>query len=192
MPRSYRALISVPIAADDDDEAEDQAAEFAMSLLHPGSDVIAGHVELVTETRGFLDPKRVVMEDPGLWDQLAVSRDLLTRPYEQDFENTPFSNAEQAQISNQIRQIKTYIEVTYELTGEQIARIDARLDHADQASRRMGRKDWLVMFGGAVSSLILADLITPQIAQHIIVLTIHGLGHIFGIVGGPPYLSPGG
>jgi DNA-directed RNA polymerase specialized sigma24 family protein len=37
----------------------------------------------------------------------------------------------------------------FELTREQYAAIDQRLDHAEQASKRLGRRDWLTLaYGG--------------------------------------------
>ena len=64
------------------------------------------------------------------------------------------------------------------------------MEHAEEASRRIGRKDWITLFNGAVLSLIFTDTITPDTAQHIILMTINGLGHLFGI-GGPLHLPPG-
>ena len=70
-----------------------------------------------------------------------------------------------------------------------MSRIEARLDEAEEASRRIGRKDWLMAFNGAVFSLILTDLLPAQAAEHILVMTLAGLGHLFGI-GSPPQLLP--
>jgi len=71
MPRYYRALISMPIAAENDNDADKQASAHADSLLHSGSTTIGGHLELLTEvSHGSLKPKRVVHEDPGFPDQL--------------------------------------------------------------------------------------------------------------------------
>lgn len=47
----------------------------------------------------------------------------------------------------------------------------------------MGRKDWGLLFGGAVFSLILADVIPPAVAGHILMMIEHGIGHLFS---GPP------
>jgi hypothetical protein len=41
------------------------------------------------------------------------------------------------------------------------------------------------MFNGTVLGMMVNDTITPQVAQHIFVLIVHGLGHFFGY-GGPP------
>lgn len=107
MPKSYRAMISVPIAAEDDDQAEHVAYEFARSLWWPGSNTIAGHLELLTETQDFsLEPKRVVVEDHWFRRQLGRTGKFLTELYERDIGNTLFTNSEQARISAQLKQIK--------------------------------------------------------------------------------------
>lgn len=128
---------------------------------------------------------------PDLWEELNQGKNFFSSQDRKDAENTPFTDAEQASISAHIKQIKDYIKATHQLTSEQISHVEARLDQAEGASRRMGRKDWLVLFNGAIFSLILTDLITPQTAQHIILMTVHGLSHLFGI-GGPPHLLAGG
>jgi hypothetical protein len=143
----------------------------------------------IREIKKFIQESERYAATPDLWDELYRAKDYLMRQSER-FENTPLTNVERTSISVQIEQVKAYIITTHELTSEQISRIDARLDHADEASRRMGRKDWLVLFNGAVFSLILTDLITPQTAQHVILMTIYGLSHLFGI-GGPPQLPFG-
>jgi hypothetical protein len=97
-----------------------------------------------------------------------------------DSANTPFTSDEQAAISAQLKEIAESIKKTYELTAEQSAKLDEKFDEAEKASRRMGRKDWGLLFGGAVFSLILADVITPGIAGHILMMIEHGMGHLFG------------
>jgi hypothetical protein len=70
MAKKYRAFISMPIAADTDNEALDLAGRYANSLLHPGSTTIGGHVELLTEVEGKYMPTRVVFEDVDFRDQI--------------------------------------------------------------------------------------------------------------------------
>jgi hypothetical protein len=123
--------------------------------------------------------------NPDFWAELDRSKKFLTAKYE----NSPFSESEQAEISGQIQQLKAYIKATYELTAEQIAEVDEKLDQAEQASRHIGRKDWLMLFNGAVFSLILTDVMPAQAAQNILVMTLQGLGHLFGI-GGPVLQLP--
>lgn len=142
--------------------------------------------------KNVLEEQERYRKTPDLWDGLHESKEFLGGQHEQAFENSPFTDAEQAQISEQIQQIKAYIENTYELASEQMSHVEARLDEAEQASRRMGRKDWLLLFNGAVFSLILSDLIPPQAAQHVLLMALHGLGHLFGMGGPPPHLPPAG
>jgi hypothetical protein len=70
---SYRALISMPIEAANDDDAEEIAVRHANSLLHPGSKVIGGHVELLIQVAdgGGLSPRRIVVEEAGFLTQLT-------------------------------------------------------------------------------------------------------------------------
>jgi hypothetical protein len=127
-------------------------------------------------------------ETPDLWTEFRHSQ----QAFSASFENTPFTEVERQQVSVHIQQIKTYITTTYELSADQRSEVNERLDQIDEASRRLGRKDWLMAFTGAVFSLVLSDLIPQQAAQHILTLTLHGLGHLFGFGGTPPHLPPAG
>jgi len=156
-------------------------------------DTVLSEVQKWTSKVGDLARETEQYEStPDLWEELNRSKHFFTSQTEQSTENAPFTGAEQADISAHIKQIKDYINATHELTSEQVSHVEARLDQAEQASRRLGRKDWLMTFNGAVFSLILTDLITPQTAQHVIMMTIHGLSHLFGIGGPPPHLPSGG
>jgi hypothetical protein len=124
-------------------------------------------------------------ETPDLWAEFERGRQLFSAPSE----NTLFTEAERELISVQIQQIKVFITNTYELSSDQLLEVNKRLDELAEASGRLGRKDWLMAFTGAVFSLVLSDLIPPQAAQHILMLALHGLGHLFGL-GGPPWPLP--
>jgi hypothetical protein len=86
----------------------------------------------------------------------------------------------------QLQVIKRSVAEKFELTNEQIAHIDERLDEAAEASKRMGRKDWLLLFGGTVFNLIVTDTVTPGVAGHIFTMVVQGIAHLFG--GGPPQI----
>lgn len=47
----------------------------------------------------------------------------------------------------------------------------------------MGRKDWLLLFSGTIFTLIVTDIVTPGVAEHIFTMVIQGIAHLFG---GPP------
>ena len=105
---------------------------------------------------------------PDLWTELQRAKEALTSGEAGALQNTPFTPAEQAEVSNQLREIKASLKENSELTTEQISRIEDRLDEAEKASRRLGRKDWLLLFSGTIFTLIVTDCLTPDVAQHIL------------------------
>jgi hypothetical protein len=83
-------------------------------------------------------------------------------------ENTPFTPAERAEIVNQLRAIRDSVRKNYRLSAEQLEAIDKRLEEAEEASKRLGRKDWKSMFYGIVFGLMVNDAISSDVAQHIL------------------------
>jgi hypothetical protein len=124
---------------------------------------------------------------PDLWKMLRQGKDFLFS--REDTDNTPFTDSEQHQISGQLTQVEEYIKATHQLTAAQLTRLENTIHHVEEASRRIGRKDWILLFNGAVFSLILTDLVTPQTAQHVLLITVHALGQLFGH-GMPPLPPP--
>jgi hypothetical protein len=103
--------------------------------------------------------------------------------------NIPFTNAEQAAISAQLNEVKSYLKESLSLTREQFAEVEARINEAEAASRRLGRKDWLLLFIGTTTTLYVTGMVPPTVVQHITAMVLQGLGHLFGIGGGPPPLA---
>jgi hypothetical protein len=128
--------------------------------------------------QAWANAAREYVDTPDLWAQIH-SPDFLASPTYEESENSAFTADEQTAISAQLREIKNYLKEEGSLSEEQMARVQARLDETEEASRRIGRKDWVLLFSGAIFSLIITDLITPEVAQHILMLTFHGLGHLF-------------
>lgn len=118
---------------------------------------------------------------PDLWSELIKNEEFLAGTRYDDLGNSPFSTVEQREISNQLQGIKEYVKKAYTLSDEQMRRIEERLDEAEDASRRIGRKDWLLLFSGTIFTLIVSDLVTPDVAQHIFTMTLHGLSQLFGV-----------
>lgn len=128
------------------------------------------------------------MSDEALPDLWALGFDPATvavavAPLESD-DNRPFTAGERAEIASQIREIKQSLKENFELTGEQLERVETRLDEAVEASHRLGRKDWLLLFMGTAASLAASQLIPPDAFPHMVATVIHGLAHMFG-TGGP-------
>lgn len=130
------------------------------------------------------------VDTPDLWE-ISRSGDKIPGDLTPHSANTPFTEDEQGVISTQLKIIAESIKKTYELTAEQSAKLDEKFEEAEKASRRMGRKDWGLLFGGALLSLILCDAITPGIMGHILMMTGHGIGHLFGSPAAGGILSAG-
>jgi hypothetical protein len=126
---------------------------------------------------------------PDLWEEMFAQRELLAEASSERLENTPFTTAEQTTISAQLNEIKSYVKENLSLTREQFAEVEARIDEAEAASRRVGRKDWLLLFLGTTVQLYVTAMVPATTVQHITALVLQGLGHLFGIGGGPPPIA---
>jgi len=132
-----------------------------------------------------------VTEAPDYWEEMKRGQALITDIQDdQDSENTPFTEDEQDEIAARLEDIKKNLTDRFELSNEQTERVEEKLDEAAQASKRMGRKDWLMLFGGTIFNLIVTDTVTPIVAQHIFTVTIHGLIHLFTGGSVPPQIPP--
>jgi hypothetical protein len=130
------------------------------------------------------------LDTPDLWAELKREREILTGTRYEAAENTPFTPAEQAEIAKQLGEIKEYVKKTYSLSSQQMSGIEARIDEASEAARRIGRKDWLLLFYGVMFSVIVTQLLPPEAVQQILAMALHGLDHLFSFGGTPPQLPP--
>ena len=133
----------------------------------------------------WLKEIRLTVGVADYWDEMKHKRQLLAE-VQAGSDNTPFALAEQRQIAAQLQEIRKQVKEQFELTGGQIARLDERLDEAAKASERMGRKDWLLLFAGTILSLILTDILTPAVAEHVFTAVLTALAHLFTGSGGEP------
>ena len=85
---------------------------------------------------------------PDLWEELRRGKEFLADIQYDNAGNTPFGQDEQAEIAQFLREIKQSVQLTYSLTNEQMEHLDARFDGVEEASRRLGRKDWLLLLSG--------------------------------------------
>jgi hypothetical protein len=126
---------------------------------------------------GREEPDPPELEEPDLWE-LNVDPGQLKAVYEAG-NNQRFTASEHAEIASQLRAIKESLKQNFDLSAEQMDRIEARLDEAQEASLRLDRKDWMMLFLGGIFALILTDIITPDIAGHIVRMVVDSLSHLF-------------
>lgn len=82
------------------------------------------------------------------------------------------------------------MKATSSLTSEQTLLVEAWFNEAEAATRRLGRKDWLLLFLGVVLSSAVAGLVPPDAVDHLLTMVSHALGHLFGGAGGSTQLPP--
>jgi hypothetical protein len=129
------------------------------------------------------------IKEPDLWYEAEAAKEIFATANEEP-DNTPFTHEEQTDISVQLTAISKSIRELYALSDEKMSQISARLDEAEKASRRMGRKDWLLLFSGTILTLIVTDIVTPDVAHHIFTMAMQGLGHLFQGGPNPPRSLP--
>ena len=120
------------------------------------------------------------MKVPDLWAELRREKKFLSGDEYDSANNAPFSAAEQSRIGGQLREIKDYLADRYPLSDEEISEVEVRLDEVAAAARRVGRKDWLLMFYGVMFTLIVTALLPPDTVQRMMAVVSHGLGDLFG------------
>jgi hypothetical protein len=144
----------------------------------------------VLEKLGYwADEVKYVNDTPDFWEELKRAPEILAAVQQPDASNAPFTPDEQAEIANRLDEIKQLVREQFELTDEQVAAIDQRLDDAGEASKRLGRKDWLMAFYGGVISTVITDAVPSGVIQTVLTTVVHGIAHIFGIGGPPPIIS---
>lgn len=137
----------------------------------------------------WLDEIRETVGVPDFWEELKRGRQLVAE-IQQESGNSPFTDDERRQIVAQLQAIKTQVKEQFKLTAEQLAEVNEKLDEVAEASKRMGRKDWLIYFLGTITALIIAATVTSGMGDHIFTTVIQAIAHMF--IGGtePPPLPP--
>jgi hypothetical protein len=65
--------------------------------------------------------------------------------------------------------------------------LDVKLDYLINASRRLGRKDWLNVCAGTILVYILTASVPPEAARDMFLGIMRAIGHLFGLPD-PPML----
>jgi hypothetical protein len=145
--------------------------------------------QLMVKLGTWADETKYEIDTPDLWADLRRVPQVLGASQATDASNAPFTPNEQSEISRRLDEIKKLVRERFELTGEQLAVIDQRLDDAEEASKKIGRKDWVMMFYGAVMSTYMTDAVPPTVIQTVLTTVVHGIAHIFGFGAPPPIIS---
>lgn len=106
-------------------------------------------------------------ETPDLWSALTKEAEL-SRVGSEAEDNTPFSPLELKRVAASLSEIKEYLLQTHQqLAQEQIDYIEDRFRYLEEASARMGRKDWINITIGVFSNIIVGVALAPDTAREI-------------------------
>ena len=128
---------------------------------------------------------------PDYWEEIERSQESVEVIGRAGCENAVFTEGERRQITAQFLDIQIKLN-QFKLPGEQMSRVEEKLAELDEASLRLGRKDWLILLMTTISPLVVDDIVTPGLARHIFALVIDGLNHLFANADESGGGSPGG
>jgi|SRR5665647_141716 len=144
---------------------------------------------VLEKVKGWAREVKRDVDTPDLWGEVRRRQGVLTGTIYEDSDNTPFTKAELVEIADKVQQIKEFVK-TQPISEARMLSAEAKLDYVLEASRRLGRKDWAIIFGGAIVSTIVADLLPREVAGDLLTMAAQVLGHIFGGVAGSPQFPP--
>ena len=101
--------------------------------------------------------------EPDLWETLSSEEEITNLSTSND--NSPFQPSERVKIAEVLGAIRSHILVNSDLHDEQVALLDARLSYMQEASERLGRKDWINLALGASLSIVTGLALDPDTAR---------------------------
>ena len=110
--------------------------------------------------------KREVLE-PDLWKIFSEDNRLVGASID-DVENLPFTPQEQERIKLAIVELRAFLHATCAHSEAHLAFIDIRLKHLEEASSRLGRKDWITLAIGALTNIIVGAALAPEAARELV------------------------
>src|ERR1700761_3080966 len=157
----------IPINSDARSFIEHKPSQSYISVTPPESSITPWVVRMKvsdgnvrTRSGRYWDTVRVCTKEwaeevmiPDFWADFANSSRTFSGSQYINMANTLFTPTEQAEIAKQLRGIANYVEKTYSLSREQMKVLRERFEEAEAASKRIGRKDWLLLFSGTLLTL---------------------------------------
>lgn len=126
---------------------------------------------------------------PDLWAELRSEHEVIARASAPGLENTPFAHGERSEIRRELGEVRHYARTALRLSEQQLQELDGRLRYLEEASERLGRKDWLNIALGTVITLAAEALLPPEEIRNVLAMILHPLSHLFGHP--LPLLPPG-
>jgi hypothetical protein len=132
--------------------------------------------EILNRVREWLTELKSALSTPDLWEQLRYA----SAAGADDSDNSAFTEDEQREIAEKLDELRARAETAYSLSDAQMTELNTKLDYLLEASKRVGRKDWRILVGGTLLTM-LTDAILPTKTTHTIFLhLLDSVGHLLG------------
>jgi hypothetical protein len=83
----------------------------------------------------------------------------------EEFENASFASDETAKIAKGLASVAARMAVRPDVTSQQLAMLNSKLEEITEASARLGRKDWILFAAGTLTNLIVGAAFAPEAAK---------------------------
>jgi hypothetical protein len=130
-------------------------------------------------------------ESPDLWAMISGEAALvLGAGAPGGADNAPFLPSESQRISASLGAIRDYLVATQHVSGARLAFAEERLRYLEEASTRIGRKDWINLAYGALINIVVGAALSPDAAKDLLRLAGSALAWVLG--GTPILPTPAG
>jgi hypothetical protein len=133
---------------------------------------------LRTSVSDYLDDRR----GADLWQALQSSPMATDTLGDED----AFSDHEIARVESSLGRLLEEVRVAKLLTHDQLESLNERVDYLARASRRMGKKDWAVLFTGTLVTFAINAALTAPVAGDLLRMAGAAIHWLFSVPTLPP------
>jgi hypothetical protein len=148
-----------------------------------GAEKIAGRMKtwhsVLEQIRVWVFLLKNEVLEPDLWRASLDDTKLIAKSID-EIENAPFTPAEQQRLKLGIAELRNFLRSTTDHSDAQLKFIDARLQHLEDSSQRLGRKDWITLAMGTLTNIIVGVALTPDGARELVRTAGSLLGWVIG------------
>ena len=119
------------------------------------------------------------LETPDLWAELRREVHLLGVGSNEVTENTLFTQDEQKQIAERLRELAKQVSDASSLSEAQKQILNEKIEYLVDGSHRLGRKDWLNTFIGVTLGYLLSTALPPDVARGIFSACLRAIGLLY-------------
>ena len=120
--------------------------------------------------------------------QVSHRRGIMGGLVGQDPSNEPFRKEESARIRESLDQVYDLLVARFDIADEKLDYVARKLDEIGEASERLGRKDWLNLAIGTLTSTVVNAALGTEVAKALFEATQEALSWLLG--GGAILLLP--